>query len=77
MNTGTAAAPLCVLLVDDNPGDRDLACDRLEHAGETFAIRCAGSLSEALDCLVEGPVDVILLDLGLPDSQCIETFKRL
>jgi len=77
MNTGDAAAPLCVLLVDDNPGDRDLACDRLEHAGGIFDIRCAGSLREALDCLAESPVDIILLDLGLPDSQGIETFRRL
>ena len=72
-----ASRPLRVLLVDDNPGDRDLACDRLEQAGGHFEVRTAACLREALEQLGQGPVDVMLLDLGLPDCQGIETLRQL
>jgi CheY-like chemotaxis protein len=69
--------PLRVLLVDDNPGDRDLAADRLQHAAEPFDVLCAASLKEAMERLKDEEIDVALLDLGLPDSQGLDTFRQL
>lgn len=39
-----------------------------------FNVSKAGTLAEAEDCLAEHHVDVILLDLNLPDSKGIDTF---
>ena len=35
-----------------------------------------GNMSEAEKCLAEHPVDIILLDLGLPDSQGLDAVRR-
>ena len=67
-----------VLLVEDNPGDADLVKEGAEaerHRPVRFET-CA-SLAEALDSIDKNPPDVVLLDLGLPDSMGIETFEHL
>ncbi|MFO1418160.1 MAG: response regulator [Methylotetracoccus sp.] len=67
-----------VLLVEDDPGDRDLVEDRLAQSRtEHFEVRCAATLSDAIECLDRQRFDVILLDLGLPDSQGIETYRTV
>ncbi len=40
-------------------------------------IHCAATLQEGLAVLESHPIDVIVLDLGLPDSQGTETLRRL
>ncbi|MBW2732390.1 MAG: response regulator [Deltaproteobacteria bacterium] len=66
-----------VLLVEDNPGDRDLVSEYLEQVGGSFRLDYAGSLSEALDKLDASEFDAVLLDLGLPDSVGLDTFTRI
>ena len=66
-----------VLLIEDSPVDMRLIQEML--TGETdspFAMECAGQLSEAMEQLDKTHFDVILLDLGLPDSYGLETFIR-
>lgn len=60
---------LRVLVVDDNPGDARLVEWSLAHEPDG-AYRCerAGRIEEALAVLEQGPIDAVLLDLGLPDS---------
>jgi len=67
-----------ILLVEDNRGDARLIQEMLEEAdaGE-FNLICAESLSEALKCFDETSVDVILLDLSLPDSHGLDTFIKI
>jgi signal transduction histidine kinase/DNA-binding response OmpR family regulator len=67
---------MAVLVVDDNPGDRDLVSAYLEETRSEYLVSCAPSLTSALDFLSKNDVDVVLLDLGLPDSQGIQTFRR-
>jgi DNA-binding NarL/FixJ family response regulator len=77
---------LDVLLVEDNPGDARLVEEMLTNAGtELDRIDLDGStpdrvsvihestLEAGLDRLSESAVDVILVDLGLPDSTGFDT----
>lgn len=66
-----------ILLVEDNPGDARLVREMLAEAGgRSFAVDWVTSLSEALEHLARGGIDLVLLDLGLPDSQGLDTFLR-
>ena len=69
---------LKVLLVEDNPIDVRLI-EKLLRAGEgtPFDLESADCLSKALERLDSGGVDIVLLDLGLPDSQGMDTFLKL
>jgi CheY-like chemotaxis protein len=70
-------APLKLLVVEDNPDDVELIRLKLEGvAGERrFAIESVDRLSAALRRL--RGADVVLLDLGLPDSGGIDAVVRL
>ncbi|MEI7867594.1 MAG: diguanylate cyclase [Candidatus Methylumidiphilus sp.] len=69
---------LRVLLVEDNPGDADLVDELLPKEGAMgFAIHCAARLTEALELLKTFSFDVILLDLGLPDSAGLDTLLAM
>ncbi len=68
---------LKILLVEDNPGDARLIREILAEAGnESFDIDWALSLAKGLERLAQGGIDLVLLDLGLPDSQGFETFVK-
>ena len=59
-----------LLLIEDNPGDAHLVQVALAEApGLSYGIIHAGLLADGLQILAEQPVDLLLLDLGLPDSQ--------
>jgi signal transduction histidine kinase len=75
----TVAQPhIRVLLVEDNPADALLLQEYLsEVSGADFEPHHRECLADALDFLRERVCDVILLDLGLPDSQGLETLTRL
>ena len=73
-----ADKPVSVLLVEDNPGDRRLIREMLtEVRSVTFDLKYADRLEAALEHLGESRVDVILSDLGLPDSQGLETLSKI
>ena len=68
-----------ILFVEDNPGDRDLIIEHLERSGRSgrsFHVETAGSLAEALESRGNRSFDVVLLDLGLPDSMGLKTLTR-
>jgi CheY-like chemotaxis protein len=66
--------PVVVLLIEDNPGDARLVAEFLAEATDLrYTLRQANRLSEGLDRLSPGDVDLVLLDLNLPDSQGLET----
>jgi signal transduction histidine kinase len=72
-----AAAPLRVLLIEDNIGFayliKDVLCRRRDRVCEVHE---AHTLAAGLETLGRVAIDVILLDLGLPDSARMETFSR-
>ena len=73
-----ADKPIVILLVEDNSGDRRLISEMLAEASNvTFDVKYADRLQAAMEYLDQNRVEVILLDLGLPDSQGLETLKRV
>ena len=67
-----------VLVVEDNPGDARLVELYLqEEVGASFTVLKAERLVTALGILAARPVDVVLLDLSLPDSFGMATLERL
>jgi two-component system cell cycle response regulator DivK len=64
-----------VLLVEDHPLNRELACDLLESAG--VSVICSGSAEEALALAALDPPDMILLDVTLPGMDGLEATRRL
>lgn len=66
-----------VLLIEDNPGDARLMREYLaDPAGAPFELEHVTSLADGLTRLARGGIDLVLLDLSLPDSPMAETFKR-
>ncbi len=66
-----------VLLIEDNPGDARLIKEMLaEEKGVLFYLEWKDNLSEGLKRLAEGGIDVVLLDLMLPDSRGFNTFIK-
>ena len=66
-----------VLLVEYNPDDAILIREALGETGsENFHLEWVARLSEGLNRLDQGGIDVVLLDMSLPDSQGLDTFKK-
>ena len=69
--------PLKILLVEDNPGDARLIREMLAEAGnDLFTLEWSSTLAAGLDRLSRSEIDLVLLDLGLPDSLGLDTFIK-
>lgn len=66
-----------VLLVENNEDDVRVIEERLAHLTEPITLEYADRLSAALERLAHDDIDVVLLDLGLPDSRGFDTFDQL
>ena len=64
-----------ILAIEDDPGDIELLRRHLRNL-PNLQIELADRLSAGLKRLSENPVDLVILDLGLPDSQGLETLTR-
>jgi signal transduction histidine kinase len=65
-------------LVEDNPGDARLIQEMLREPPITdFRLTLSTRVDELLESLERDPIEVLLLDLGLPDSQGMATFHRI
>src|SRR4051812_44361859 len=70
-------APLRILIVEDSEGHVLFLEKLFASSAEMFIHQTAGSLQEALARIEFGDVDVVLLDLSLPDSDGLATFARV
>jgi DNA-binding response OmpR family regulator len=69
---------LKILIIEDNSGDVDLVREMLNRTSPgSFSIESVKRLSEGLSRLKKGGIDVVLLDLGLPDSSGLNSFREI
>ncbi|HEY3433027.1 MAG TPA: EAL domain-containing protein [Rhodocyclaceae bacterium] len=70
--------PLVILLIEDNPGDTRLVKEMLdEGATDAFELLHADQIGTAIPLLELESVDIILLDLGLPDGNGLDTLIKV
>lgn len=73
-----------VLLIEDNPIEARVLRAVLEKCGKSalldapvYNLVCATTLDQGMSRLNEGGVDIVLLDLSLPDSHGLQTLVQL
>jgi diguanylate cyclase (GGDEF)-like protein/PAS domain S-box-containing protein len=72
-----ALRAVSVLLVEDDPDFAALVRRCVGGLAGRPTLRAAGSLQQALEVLRAGVFDLVLADLGLPDSSGLATLQRL
>ncbi|MEO8129317.1 MAG: response regulator [Bryobacteraceae bacterium] len=73
-----AGRPIQVLLVEDDPEAAVLARIFLaEDTEQQFRVEWSASLRDAMTRLTEPGIDVVLLDLGMPELTGYRTFRAL
>src|SRR5580693_3144517 len=74
--TRTESGPAVrILMVDDDPGIRDVVSDFLSRHG--FIVETAGDAQEMERALSRGPVDLVVLDIMLPGEDGLAICRRL
>ncbi|MFQ5584925.1 MAG: response regulator [Calditrichia bacterium] len=67
-----------ILILEDNPGDLRLLKEALKSEKiKHFTIIHSETLTEGISTLNDSNIDVVLLDLSLPDSQGFDTFRKI
>lgn len=66
---------ILILLVEDSPSDAFLTREAVDP--DSFQVTHVERLEQAIAALRQSTFDVVLLDLGLPDSQGLSTLQRL
>ncbi|MGZ4849419.1 MAG: PAS domain S-box protein, partial [Halobacteriota archaeon] len=70
--------PTTILLIEDSPSDARLVEELLRSApAGSFNLITVSTLAEGLSRLAANHIDVILLDLSLPDSEERDTFRAV
>src|ERR1017187_450829 len=68
----------CILLIEDNPCDAELVKDMLADATDAkFQVHWADALLPGLDRLARGDIDLVLLDVSLPDSHGLDGLNAI
>jgi adenylate cyclase len=74
-DAGPAQEPAAVLVVDDNPMNRDILARRLRHLGHTVTLAEDGR--QGLDALRRGAFDLVLLDILMPEMDGYQVLAAL
>ena len=65
-----------ILIIEDNAGDAQLVKIYMKDAAFKYELFVADTFFEGMDILNKHEVDIVLLDLSLPDSQGFKTLNR-
>lgn len=68
---------LKILLIEDNKSDQKIISTILDEAGLRHILLKADTLNEAIEFMIGNDIDIILLDLGLPDSAGYKTLQKI
>ena len=66
---------MLILVVEDSPTQSNVLRIKLQRRG--LEVDCAATLAQAIERVKTADIDVVLLDLSLPDSSGIETFYKM
>jgi PAS domain S-box-containing protein len=67
-----------ILLIEDNPGDARLIDIYLKDSfGDKYSLLIADYLTKGIEFLLKNIFDIVILDLTLPDSNGLDTFKKI
>ena len=67
-----------ILLIEDNQGDVRLIKEILNDVEDFhYTLTASESLQQGIGLLTKKDFDIVILDLGLPDSQGLDSFRRL
>ncbi len=65
-----------ILLIEDNPGDAKSIREMLKETDDNlYEVVHTTRLDDGIKIIVRDDFDLILLDLGLPDSEGMDTFN--
>ncbi len=73
--SGTDGRPASVLLVEDDPVNRQSIGDMLSAVG--YRMRSVASRADALAAMSKSPADIVVLDVQLPDGSGLEIVNAL
>lgn len=73
---GSPSKPLQVLLVEDNALDVQILRRMFCAEQERFVLTHTTRMAQAEARLAQGGIDILLLDMGLPDGHGLETLRR-
>jgi DNA-binding NarL/FixJ family response regulator len=76
VQAASSKAPLLVLIVEDNPQQRQAFADAVLQASDLRLVGAAGNGRDGLRMLDEQRPDVLLVDLDLPDIRGVELIKH-
>ena len=77
MSSPSTPPPLRALVIDDEPGARELLLEMLEpHAGITVVGTCDGA-STAINGILEARPDVVFLDVQMPDGSGFDVIRAV
>jgi PAS domain S-box-containing protein len=78
MELKAATEKLNILIIEDNPGDVRLVEEMLsEIAGGDYTFEAVDRLQPGCERLHRGGIDLVLLDLLLPDSEGLDTVRTI
>ena len=66
-----------LLLIEDDPDDVELTALMLRGLGSAWEVEVVGGIGAAVARLPAGGLDLILMDLGLPDGRGAEAVRRV
>ena len=66
-----------LLLIESDPVDAKVIEDALHDDSAAFVVEWVKSLAEALEYLAKNPIEVVLLDLALPDGKGLGAFDKV
>jgi DNA-binding NarL/FixJ family response regulator len=72
----TDRAPIDVALVEDDPGVRGRLARVIDADDSLRFVHAASSVTDILAWLADNAVDILLVDLGLPDGSGLDVIRR-